>query len=114
MVRTPSSSRTGEKHQGDIWWLETEQEAGRPCLILTRDRAIGVLDAVLVAPITRTIRGIPTEISLDRSDGLPVDCVATMDNTSVVPKSALTHKVGALTPGRWPEVCAALRAATDC
>ncbi len=103
-----------EVHQGDIWWLEAENDKGRPCLVLTRDRAIGVLNAVLVAPITRTIRGIRTEIDLGESDGLPVACAATIDNTNVVAKSLLTRRVGALAPGRWHEVCEAWRAAVDC
>lgn len=104
----------GEVHQGDIWWLEAENDKGRPCLVLTRDRAIGVLDAVLVAPITRTVRGIRTEIALGENDGLPIACAATIDNTNVVPKSSLTRRVGALSAGRWNEVCDAWRAAVDC
>ncbi len=105
---------SAEARQGEIWWLETEDDKGRPCLVLTRDRAIGVLSAVLVAPITRTVRGIRTEIALGTADGLPTDCAATIDNTNVVPKSSLTRRVGALTPGRWHEVCEAWRAAVDC
>lgn len=100
--------------QGEIWWLETENDKGRPCVVLTRDRAIGVLNAVLVAPVTRTIRGMKTEIELSQIDGLPVLCAATIDNTTVVPKSSLTRRVGALAPNRWPEVCDAWRAAVDC
>ena len=104
----------GEVRQGEIWWLEAENDKGRPCLVLTRDRAIGVLNAVLVAPVTRTVRGIRTEVDLGRLDGLPLACAATIDNTNVVPKSSLTRRVGVLAPGRWHEVCEAWRAAVDC
>jgi mRNA-degrading endonuclease toxin of MazEF toxin-antitoxin module len=100
--------------QGDVWWLESEDQTGRPCLVLTRDRAIEVLNAILVAPVTQTIRRIATEISLDEFDGMPVACAATIDNVQVVSKSRLVRRVGALRAGRWPEVCAAMSAAIDC
>ena len=49
-------------------------------LILTRDSAIGVLNSVTVAPITSTIRSIPTEVILTETDGLPNTCAANFDN----------------------------------
>lgn len=87
---------------------------GRPVLILSRNGAIPVMDTVLVAPITRTIRGLPSEIGLERSEGLLTACVASFDNTQVIAQSALTRKLGALTNGRWQEVCAAMKATIDC
>ena len=64
----------------------------RPVLILTRDSAIGVLNTVTVAPITSTMRGIPTEVFLDRSDGVPSDSAVNLDHIQTIPK----NKVGAL------------------
>ncbi|HEY7667424.1 MAG TPA: type II toxin-antitoxin system PemK/MazF family toxin [Actinomycetota bacterium] len=100
--------------RGEIWWGETPQAKGRPFLVLTRDEAIGVLDAILVAPVTRTVRGIPTEVPLGPDDGLPTECVAAFDATTVFPRSMLARRMGALSPTRTPELCDALAAATDC
>ena len=56
--------------QGDIWWAGTEDQR-RPVLVVTRSESIPVLNRILVAPVTRTVRGIPTELPLDAEDGLP-------------------------------------------
>lgn len=98
----------------EVWWGETSHARGRPFLILTRDEAIPVLRTVLVAPVTRTIRHIPTEVPLGISEGLPVASAATMDNVLAFPKSMLVRRMGALAPERRHEVCAALSAAIDC
>jgi mRNA interferase MazF len=83
-------------------------------LVLTRDEAIPVLRAILVAPVTRTVRGIPTEVALGVEEGLPVGCVATLDNVLTFPTAMLVRRMGALAPGRRGEPCVALRAAVDC
>lgn len=98
--------------QCDIWWAESESER-RPVLIVSRSEAIDVLNKLVVAPITRTVRGIPTEVALDTDDGLPQPCAASFDNLRVVLKSHLTERVSAL-PHRRSEVCAALGAMADC
>jgi mRNA interferase MazF len=100
--------------RGEIWWAEVDGSKGRPFLILTRDEAIPVLRTVLVAPVTRTIRHIPTEVALGISEGLPVASAATMDNVLALPKSMLVRRMGALAPERRHELCAALSAAVDC
>ena len=98
--------------QGDIWWAETE-DMRRPVLVVTRSESVGVLTAIVVAPVTRTVRGIPTEIQLGADEGLVADCAAAFDNLQRVRRSALTTKAGEL-GARRVEVCAALRALTDC
>src|SRR5680860_1669414 len=55
--------------RGEIWWAEVPEAGRRPLLVMTRDAAIPVLNSVLVAPVTRTIRGIPTELALSPDDG---------------------------------------------
>ena len=65
--------------QGDIWWAEAEDKR-RPVLVVTRSEAIAVLSWILVAPLTRTIRGIPTEIHLDEDHGVDTHCAASFDN----------------------------------
>ena len=103
-----------EPAQGEVWWGETPEQKGRPFLVLTRDEAIAVLRTILVAPVTRTVRGIPTEIPLGPEEGLPAEGVAAFDDVQAFPKSMLVRRVGALAPGRRAEPCEALRAALDC
>lgn len=82
--------------------------------VLTRQAAIDVLSSVVVAPATRTIRGIPTELPLTKGDGMSADCVLTFDNLATVPKALLTNRITSVPESRLPELCAALRAATGC
>ena len=58
--------------QGEVWWAEAEDKR-RPVLIVTRDEGIPVLTWLLVAPVTRTVRDIPTEVALGPGEGLPED-----------------------------------------
>jgi mRNA interferase MazF len=98
--------------QGEIWWAETE-DARRPVLVVTRSEAVSVLTAIVVAPVTRTVREIPTEIRLGPDEGLPVECAASFDNLQRVRRSALATRAGDLGPRR-DEICAALRTLADC
>lgn len=98
---------------GEIWWGESSSSRGRPFLVLSRDEAIPVLRAILVAPITRTIRHIPTEVPLGISEGLPVASVASMDGVLAFPKSMLVRRMGAVAPERRRELREALAAAID-
>jgi len=100
-------------NRGEVWWLEMP-EGRRPVCVLTRQAAIDVLSSVVVAPATRTIRGIPTELPLTRPDGMPADCVLTFDNLATVPKALLTKRITTVPEAKMPELCAALRAATGC
>lgn len=100
--------------RGEVWWYEDPRAGRRPFLILTRDEAIPVLNQVLAVPATRTIRGIPTEVQLDRSDGMPVACVLATDNTTLIRVSLCTERVTRLAPERLQAVCDALALATGC
>ena len=100
--------------RGEVWWGEAPNRKGRPYLVLTRDEAIPVLRTILVAPVTRTVRGIPTEVPLGPAEGLPAEGVAALDNVLTFPKSMLIRRIGALSVGRSGEPCEALRAAVDC
>lgn len=99
--------------QGEVWWAEAEEKR-RPVLIVTRSDAVPVLNWIVVAPVTRTIREIPTEVSLGASHGLPVDCVASFDNLQPIRRSFLTQRVGELQIEELDEICRALRALADC
>ena len=103
-----------EPERGDVWWAEVADAGRRPFLVLTRTQAIPVLHSVLAAPLTRSVRGIPTELSLGPEDGVPVACAATFDNIRTVPKDHLTERVCHLDPVRMLGACAALRTAVDC
>ena len=101
-------------NRGEIWWVEHPDSGRRPACVLTRQAAIPVLNAVLVAPATRTIRDIPTEVTLTRDDGMPEDCALSFDNLTIVPKPLLTGRITTIPDSRLPEICSALRAATGC
>jgi mRNA interferase MazF len=103
-----------EPRRGEVWWGEIEEVGRRPFLVMTRSAAIPVLNSVLAAPITRTIRGIPTELRLGLEDGMPRDCAASFDNLRVVPKAYLVDRVCSLDSTRLMEAGQALRAAVDC
>lgn len=98
--------------QGEIWWAEAEDKR-RPVLVVTRSEAIGVLTWVVVAPVSRTVRAIPTEIPLGEVEGLSVDCAASFDNLQPIRRTFLTERVGAL-GSRHTEICAALDALASC
>lgn len=100
--------------QGEVWWGETPGEKGRPYLVVSRNEAIEAMRRILVAPVTRTIRSIPTEVALGDDEGLPVESAATFDNLRVIGSALLVRRLGALDPTRGPELCAALRATADC
>jgi len=100
--------------QGDIWLLERPDTKPRPCLVLTRTDALRWMASITIAPLTTTVREIATEVRMGRDDGVPVDSVATFDNVRTVGRGSLTRRLGRMSPGRWHEVCAAMRAAIDC
>lgn len=99
--------------QGEIWWAEAEDRR-RPVLVVTRSEAIPVLTSIIVAPVTRTIRGIPTEVPLGTAQGLPNPCVATFDSLQPIRRSLLTSRVGAMSPGEPLGICQVLKALADC
>ncbi|MGH2596017.1 MAG: type II toxin-antitoxin system PemK/MazF family toxin [Actinomycetota bacterium] len=103
-----------QPRRGEIWWAETPEEKRRPYVVLTRDAAIPVMRKLLVAPVTRRVRRIPTEVPLGPAEGLPEPCAASMDNVQVFLKALLTARAGAIGSERSHELCRALNAAVDC
>jgi mRNA interferase MazF len=73
-----------------------------------------VLRQILVAPLTSTIREIPTEVPLGERDGMPKDCVASFDNLRQISKTWLGDPITSLSGSRMHEVCRALAIATGC
>lgn len=101
-------------NRGEVWWAEHPEAGRRPYLILTRQAAIPVLTGIVVAQISRTVRGIQTEVALDKDDGMPQPCAASFDNILTIPKRSLTERICQLGIPRLQEVCRALRTATGC
>jgi mRNA interferase MazF len=86
----------------------------RPVLVLTRESAIAYLSAVTVAPITSTIRGVPSEVRLTEADGMKGACAVNLHNVVTVSKAHLGRRVATLSAERLKEVCGALGFALGC
>lgn len=86
----------------------------RPVLILTRDTSIAHLSTVTVAPVTSTIRGVPSEVTLDIDDGMKTRCAVNLHNVVTVPQAGIGRRVAALSARRMDEVCLALRFSLGC
>lgn len=100
--------------RGELWWGETPEEKGRPFLVVSRDAANRVMQRVLVAPVTTRVRGVPSELTLGESEGLPVPSVASFDNIRPFPKAMLVRRLGALAADRRHDLCAVAGATLDC
>ncbi len=100
--------------QFEIWWASLPVPVGRrPVLLLSRDAGYAYLNSVMIAEITKTVRGIPVEVVVGRPEGLPSRSVINLDNVHVIAKSSLTARAGALAPARIPSVKRALGWALD-
>ncbi len=100
--------------QSELWLMETPNQKRRPVLIVSRDEIIPVLNNVVVAPVTSTIRAIPTCVPVGPDEGIDHESVATFDNLASVPKAVLTVRLGALGVGGRRLICDALDAMANC
>lgn len=89
-------------------------DKARPVVVLTRDSALGYLSTATVAPITSSIREVPSEVRLDEEDGMKALCAVNLHNTVTVSQQGLGKRVAHLTPIRMKELCAALRFSIGC
>jgi mRNA interferase MazF len=97
-------------NQGDVYWYTfREPDKRRPVLILTRNSAIAFLTSLTIAPITTTIRGIPTEVVLTEADGLFATCAVNADNLQTVPKAKFGGFITHLKPEHMREVRKAIQ-----
>lgn len=105
----------GRITRGDIRLYDfAPPDKKRPVLVLTRDSAIEYLSAVTVAPITSTIRGVPSEVVLSEEDGLKAECAVNLHNAITVSQNRLGRRVAQLHSARMKQVCAALRFSLGC
>jgi mRNA interferase MazF len=100
--------------RGEVWFAATPG-GGRPVLVLTRDPVADRIGSVVVAAITRTERGLVSELRLtpDR-DGVPTECVVNFDNLHTLPRGVFRRKVTKLGPATLAESCRVLSDATGC
>jgi mRNA interferase MazF len=103
---------TADLGHGEVWWADLDKV--RPVVVLTRRRVASRLTRVLVAPITTTVRGIPTEVMLGKQEGVKPGCVANLDNVQLVPASALLRRAGVVGAERWQEFCQAMASVMAC
>lgn len=100
--------------RGEIWFATTPG-GDRPVLVLTRDPVAERIGSIVVAALTRTRRGLVSELDLTAvHDGVPTDCVANFDNLHTLPRESLRRRVTTLSPARMAEACRALAASTGC
>ena len=100
--------------QAELWLMETPNQKRRPVLIVSRNEVIPVVNNVIVAPVTSTIRNIPTCLPVGPEEGIDHDSVATFDNLAAIPKSVLTTKLGQLSVNGGRHICDALDAMANC
>ncbi|MCK5767183.1 MAG: type II toxin-antitoxin system PemK/MazF family toxin [Candidatus Atribacteria bacterium] len=101
-------------HKGEIWWAKLPSPIGkRPVVLLSRNEAYSVRNAVTVAEVTSTIRHIPVEVNLGTEDGLPKKCVINLDTIITVRKELLIEKITDLVPEKINQVEEAIRFALD-
>jgi len=100
--------------RGEIWFAATPG-GDRPVLVLTRDPVADRVGAVVVAALTRTERGLVSELKLSAdTDGVPSDCVINFDNVHTLPRASFRRRLATLSPARLAECCQVLRDATGC
>ena len=86
----------------------------RPVLVLSRSEAINILHTVLVAPLTSTIRGLPSEVVVGTTEGLKRESAINLDHIQTVERTHLSHYIGRLKPDQMQAVCRAIAVATGC
>ena len=89
-------------------------DKNRPVVVLTRDSAIRYLATVTVAPITSTIRGVPSEVVLDAEDGMKSPCAVNLHTAVTISQAKLGKRVTKLASARMDEICAALGFSLGC
>jgi mRNA interferase MazF len=101
------------KHGEIRWYKFVNPDKKRPVLILTRDSVLEYLGEITVAPITRTIRNIPSEVFLSKVEGMPRDCAVNCDHLQTVSKGRIGSLITSLTPAKMADVGRAIRFALD-
>jgi len=101
------------KHGEIRWYKFIRPDKKRPVLILTRDSVLEYLGEVTVAPITTTVREIPSEVYLSKAEGMLRDCAVNCDHLQTVPKGKIGPLITSLPPSKMIGVGQAIRFAID-
>ena len=101
------------KHGEIRWYKFIRPDKKRPVLILTRDSVLEYLGEVTVAPITGTVRDIPSEVYLSKADGMLIDCAVNCDHLQTVPKGKIGRLITSLPPAKMVDVGQAIRFALN-
>ena len=100
--------------RGEIRWYKFKApDKKRPILILSRDSVLEYLGEVTVAPITTTVREIPSEVFLSKNEGMPRDCAINFDHIQTVSKGKVGSLITTLSPERLEQVRRAILFALD-
>lgn len=100
--------------RGEIRWYKfARTDKKRPVLILTRDSILEYLGEVTVAPITTTVRDIPTEVFLSEAAGMPRDCAVNCDHLQTVSKGKIGSLIISLPAAKMADVGQAIGFALD-
>jgi mRNA interferase MazF len=101
--------------RGEVWWCELPDIGRRPVVVLSRNAAIPRLRRTVVAPCTTTVRGLASEVVLERDDDpVPLRCSVNLDSIESVSVAVLVERLGRLSDDRMRQVCAALEVAVEC
>ena len=101
--------------RGEIWlYTFSPPNKRRPVLILTRQEVIGLLNTVMVAPVTSTIRGAPSEVIVGVDEGLKHDSAVNLDHVQTVDRGRLNRFIWTVGAQKMQAVCKALTVATGC
>ena len=101
--------------RGDIRFYQfAPPDKKRPVVVLTRDSAIAYLSTVTVAPITSTIRGVPSEVVLNEEDGMKAPCAVNLHNPVTISQNRLGRRLARLSSIRMGEICLALGFSLGC
>ncbi len=96
--------------RGEAWWAEQPQPIGRrPVILLSRDEAYELRNALTIAQITATVRNIPVEVPLDERDGLPQKCVVNLDTITTIRKGILTKRICSLRAEKIEQINKAIK-----
>jgi mRNA interferase MazF len=91
--------------RGEVRWYKFQApDKNRPVLILSRDSVIGYLNEITVAPVTTTIRDIPSEVILSENDGMPRECAVNCDHIQTISKNKIGTLIASLTSSKMKEV----------
>lgn len=106
---------SGRPQRGEIWlYTFKAPDKRRPVVVLTRESVLPLLRTAMVAPVTSTIRGLPSEVLVGVAEGLKRDSAVNLDWVQTVEQRRLKHYLGSLDDSKMAQVCRALAVATGC